>query len=361
MFNLFRFLRKTKDPIYWGKGAEPTKPNPQKDYLHIEVAASMQPALWQEKKPEDFISYPIKDQGTTSSCVAQKYAKQLEIDEYSENDVYRILSPHSIYPFGYVPPNGGMDNHAASKIVVNQGATLEVLFNSNGLSEEQMRDASGYKNDAKQVALIYKPDSIVFVQPNIETIASILFTYQRNGIKKGVGMVVVGFDNGTWLSPFPLPKPVGRPWFHAVTGTDFGLINGKKYISFDNSWGTYIGMGGKQFLSEDYFNAGFVIDADYTINLPDNWRDNIKSLPKPSYKWEKDLGIGSSGYDVLMLQKALQYLGMFPPDDNVLSASGVFYGLTRAGVMQFQIKYGIEPATGYFGPKTRALFNEMFK
>ena len=356
--NLFYFLKKVKDPIHFGKGAAPTKSNPLKDYSHVEVAGAMQPAVWVEKDPASFATYPIKNQQNTYSCVAQSYAKELEIDEYSENGIYRILSPHSIYPFGFVAPGGGMDNHAASSIVVNKGATLEYLFPSEGLTEEQMRSTAGYGSDAQQVALIYKPSAIMFLNPDIETIASILYSFQQAGKKKGVGVVVTGYNNGTWLSAYPSPNVVGEPWSHKVVATDFGLINGKKYISIDNSWGG-VGMGGKQFIGEDYFNAGLVTDADYPINLPDNWRDNT-TIPKPSYVWNTDLTIGSTGQDVLMLQRALQYLGMFPPDDNILQATGKFFGLTRAGVQEAQIKYGL-PATGVFGPQTRALFNEMFK
>ena len=358
---MFTFLKRIKDPVNFGKGANQTQPNPLKDYSHAEVAGATQPAVWIEKKPEDFMTYPIKNQSTSSACVAFKYSKQAEIDELSENGQYRILSPRSIYPFGFLP-GGGMNDYTASSIVVNKGITLESLLPSDGMNESQMENASDYLIDAKQIALVYKPDKVIFAQQDIETIASILYTYQQQNIKKGVGIIVQGFNNGTWLSQYPQPTSSGANWYHGVVATDFGLINGQKFISIDNSWGTNVGMGGKQFLSESYLSAsGMLTAVDYTINLPDDWRDNATTLPKPSYQWNIDLTIGASNNDVLMLQRALQYLGMFPPDDNVIKATGYFGGLTRAGVQEFQIKYNIQPSDGYFGPITRNQFNTMFK
>lgn len=66
-----------------------------------------------------------------------------------------------------------------------------------------------------------------------------------------------------------------------------------------------------------------------------------------SYKFAKDLTVGSRGADVTALQNML---GISP-------ATGYFGSLTKAAVAKFQLSKGIAPAAGYFGPKTRAVAN----
>ena len=65
------------------------------------------------------------------------------------------------------------------------------------------------------------------------------------------------------------------------------------------------------------------------------------------YNFAKDLTVGSRGADVTALQNML---GVSP-------ATGYFGPLTKAAVVKFQLEKGISPAAGYFGPKTRAMAN----
>lgn len=63
----------------------------------------------------------------------------------------------------------------------------------------------------------------------------------------------------------------------------------------------------------------------------------------------RDLTVGSRGADVTSLQNAL---GVSP-------ATGYFGPITRAAVAKYQSDNGISPAVGYVGPKTRAALNSM--
>lgn len=67
-----------------------------------------------------------------------------------------------------------------------------------------------------------------------------------------------------------------------------------------------------------------------------------------------DLFYGSTGTDVAALQD-------FLTDQEVYSGpiSGNFYSLTQSAVRRFQAAQNIQPSTGYFGPKTRAVVNAM--
>jgi hypothetical protein len=62
----------------------------------------------------------------------------------------------------------------------------------------------------------------------------------------------------------------------------------------------------------------------------------------------RDLTIGSTGYDVFVLQRILIRKGFLAPD----LATGGFYSRTAFAVALYQKSMGITP-TSYFGPKTR--------
>jgi peptidoglycan hydrolase-like protein with peptidoglycan-binding domain len=80
------------------------------------------------------------------------------------------------------------------------------------------------------------------------------------------------------------------------------------------------------------------------------------------YTFIRDLGIGMSGPDVQALQQLLNLAGF------TIVATGAgspgqegtqFGSLTKAALIRFQKANGIAPATGYFGPKTRAFVANM--
>lgn len=82
------------------------------------------------------------------------------------------------------------------------------------------------------------------------------------------------------------------------------------------------------------------------------------------YTFSRSLTVGSRGTDVMNLQKALN---MISPDTKVASTgagspgneTSYFGPATRAAVSKFQVKYGISPTAGYFGPITMAKINSM--
>ncbi len=69
-----------------------------------------------------------------------------------------------------------------------------------------------------------------------------------------------------------------------------------------------------------------------------------------------DLTVGASGNSVVVLQQALVAQGYLVMPSGV--AMGYFGSLTKAAVMRWQAAHGV-PATGYFGPLSRAKFNGM--
>lgn len=85
------------------------------------------------------------------------------------------------------------------------------------------------------------------------------------------------------------------------------------------------------------------------------------------HKWESDLADGDgesgAGRDVLSLQTALTLEGLYPPPaklKNDCGLTGYFGPCTEKSVRAFQEKYGIYPAEGFVGEKTRAKLNEIY-
>ncbi len=77
-----------------------------------------------------------------------------------------------------------------------------------------------------------------------------------------------------------------------------------------------------------------------------------------SFTFTRDLGIGSTGADVTMLQRFLVEKGF------LVIPSGVAYGefgqLTKTALARYQVAGGITPADGYFGALTRIRVNNLF-
>ena len=75
----------------------------------------------------------------------------------------------------------------------------------------------------------------------------------------------------------------------------------------------------------------------------------LSVIPDPS-TFTRDLSYGSSGPDVKGLQELLGFAGEVIP----AGPTGYFGAQTQAALASYQRKNGIKPASGYFGPITRA-------
>lgn len=341
-----------------GETARPTDFLKPESPRHEEIAGAFSPAKWVEKNQVGgFATYPKRDQKSKSDCTCYTAAKLLSIDELSEGGIWREFSPDSVYPY-LVVPTGGANSVQVLNFVKERGMTLEHLYASDSLTEDEARKSDKIPVDAKQVGLIYKPSAVVECAADFETIASIIENYRLSGKKKGVGITIIGSQNGTWLNPFPMPpSQPNNVWFHKVTVTDFGLIDGKKYLSIDNSWGERAGLRGQQFIGEDY--QKYIYGGVYTVNMPDDWLSSgSTSAVPPKHQWASDLLVGSSGPDVLALQQALQSMGMFPVS-KIIQPTGAYYGVTKKGVELFQAAFGL-PVTGVVDAVTRAKLNSIF-
>lgn len=70
--------------------------------------------------------------------------------------------------------------------------------------------------------------------------------------------------------------------------------------------------------------------------------------------FDSDLKYGSTGSKVLELQEFLAAQGVYTGP-----ITGNFYSLTLAGVKAFQAANNVSPVSGYFGPLTRGVANDL--
>lgn len=304
---------------------------------------------WEEKSI--WRSFPIFNQDSSDSCVAQTVAKLLGVENYLEEKKFIKFSARDIYSQGYLS-NGGMYYRKGMKIGYKVGATLEQLMLSDNKNEGEMRKADDRTFSLTSIADMFKGGSYIAISLKIDDIANII----SQGKAVAIG---VRFDSGDFRHALIKTK-YGGEYGHAITGVDFTLYKGKKAIIFDNSWGKDWGKKGQGILTEDNFDG--VVSAWYYEDLSNKTEDG--KTKKPNYEFTKKLVIGDREDAVAKLQEALKYEGCFPID---IPCTGYFGGITREAVKKFQYKYNVasekelEEVDGMIvGPATRAKLNELF-
>ena len=363
MFNFWFFKKKDNIPENPGWVRDPVD---HQDYRHEEILGSLAVVPWQEIDPKPEPMFPIKNQDRSSSCVGQTVSKTLGVVGYYENGIYRDLSAR--FPYAQRTNQGlGMYMREAMEFGIKIGCPLEQILPSQNLSEEEMNKKSDIVVDVKQVALVYKAKSYLYCNLTFDNIAALL--QQKIPVAIGVAGTNEGWVNTNgWVRP---PKPGEEVWYHAMMiapenkkGQNFGLINGKKTLIVDNSWGVASSSGyrGQVFFTEEYLPS--IRWNFYFLGLPDDWRDKEpENIEKPKASFDHDLFYGlKQDIHVISLQKCLKWYGTFPKN---LPETGNYYGITTEAVESFQLNEGIakadEAGYGRCGPKTREVLNKIFK
>jgi hypothetical protein len=295
---------------------------------------------------------PVKDQNGSGSCGGQAWSYYAEVLEAVSSKTFEERSAKFIYAQTYVPGGGsyGRDN---CEIFVKQGVareeTLPSYENGNPPSELFMTRSQDILASTRQDAKL----SMALSYANVDSIIDQVAQAIRDN--KGVVLGVRGQNNGTWVSPYPVP-PTSFEWGHWVYAGKAKMINGVKHIGFLNSWGIGVGDLGWQWLSEDWFktNIGGAL-AIFSV-----WTQVFNSVPVPPtfhHVFSVNMKLGDKGPEVVALQKVLQIEGLFPAS---VPTTGYFGNITQASVAKFQQKNNITPTAGYCGPKTRGKLNEKY-
>lgn len=311
------------------------------DFQHEELAGANIPN-WKEKT--EFKKYPMKNQDGSLSCVGQATAKMLGILQKE----YTNLSPKFIYTRRANYPNGGMWLPNALNIAVKEGSCLEETLPSDFKPESFMNDKTQETPECAIEAKKYKGKAFFEIKNiSMNALAEVL----EQGYPLLLGF---RFDYDEWTE-IPTVNPNSKnSCGHGVTGTDYGILLGKKVISIDDSWGPYTGKGGQRFITEEFLKAKCFF-AGYIMPVTKQEEET-----EFHYKWEKYMvfnGINNRD-DVKAMQTALRILGLFPLEARI---DGLYGPITRKAVSDFQKKYLPSNNKGIqAGPKTIAKLNEMF-
>ncbi len=326
----------------------------EKDYKFEEIVVTANSVNWVEKPQSEWRKFPIYDQDGSNSCVAQTLAKILGIMYWLKNQCYVHFSATHIYQRRANRPGPGMLGVNAFEIA-RDGVTLEELVPSQKMNDSQMDGVviPKYKIDVGSIFKIPK-----YIQPpigDIETIASII---QTTG--KGV-MVWFYFQSDEWIDTPEVKNPTLNLYSantikHSITAVDYGLVNGKKSIISDESWGNKYGINGQRVITEDFFKK-----RNWFAAYPMNFCFE-EEKEKPKYIFENDLQFGMQGLkDIVALQDCLKYENLFPTN---VESTGTFGAITKVAVEKFQEKYDIahagEPGYGRVGPKSREKLNQIY-
>ena len=364
MFNIFRRFRRQQ--LENGIIADPRPPEVKgKDYQTEEVLKSS-PVEWREwskvnpEIEEALGYYQIFNQDGSSSCLANAVALALGIENYLEEGKFIKLSARDIYTRRKNKPNKGMYFQDAMDIGYKYGATLHNFLLSDGKNEEQMNKRNDYLPSYGEVAKVFKGGNYFWVKKTIEEIA-----YMLNIEKKPVVMGVK-FGPKEWGRQEPKILGSHAPYGHGITALPQGAFNykGKKTILIQDSWGINSGWNGRRFVSEDWFKANRIIGALAFKKLSNVWRSKEKKEEKPKHTFEKDLVFGMKNEDVVVLQKCLKYLELFPINTE---STGFYFNITAKAVYDFQVKYQVASKEELdslqgkrVGEKTRGKLNMLF-
>lgn len=298
----------------------------------------------------------IRNQNGSSQCMAYSGAKQLGVNEMKENGAFVNLSPTFIYR-KRANPTDGMFMQDLLDLMTTIGSPKDTWFPCDNMTDAQIEKAPEPNMETLIEALKYRGKSYV------QTPA-----FNINGLAQGVDtvgscIIIIRCNINEWTSkPFIDPEKTKADWNvnHGVVCLQYGLIDGKKYVLVEDSWGWSKSPAGQRWISEDFikermFGGGYVFD----LTTP--------AIVKPKYNFKVNLKKGMVSSDVKMLQKILILEGCLPEAD-ANTGWGIFGQRTLNAVIKLQEKYRAEilqpsnltKGTGYVGSATRAFLNKKY-
>lgn len=303
----------------------------QKDW-HKDLATSIS-LNWIEKDFDEIPVFPVRDQDGSGSCVAQSLALILGIENFLEEKRFVEFSAKDIYTRRSNKDTMGMMGVEALEIARKYGCTLEALIPSQKQGESEINTIDRKTSD-EEIAKIFKIKDYYQLPFSIEQIATIMESGRKNGVAKPL-MVWFMFPRKEWTAIPELSKSNYDMVHHSVTAIDYGILNGKRGLFTQDSWGLHNSTeGGLRFISEDYLKR--MTFCAYINDLPNDHQNE-----KPNI-FTRVLRCGSRGDDVKELQKLLK-----------INADGIFGRQTEKAVKSFQLENGLV-ADGIVGQKTIA-------
>jgi hypothetical protein len=321
------------EPIYNGARDTQTSDQKARNYSQTEFVSGPAPVTWVEKPQASWRKFSQRDQDSSGMCVVMTEATErgiLALQKYSE---WLDFSSSFLYQQRKYPTLAGCTSEDVYSIFPKIGDVFE-----KDMPSQLMNDVAAmavprlpYFSDVAKVFTAVR----IQLPIDFETVAS---TVQQTG--KGV-MCWFHFSHDEWTAtPQVLPQPTTSG--HSVTVVDFTLVQGKKYLVIQDSWSLPLSMNGLRLISEEYFAARCFL-ASYLMNF------QLQASAAP-------LCPHFDG-SIVSAQECFKWEGFFPLNIADVENWG---NITRAACIKFQIKYGITPAAGNFGPITKAKLLELY-
>lgn len=327
-----------------------------KDYRFAEIVSAIEPVNWIEKPQNTWRKFPIFNQNGSGSCVAQTLRKLYGVYIWLNTGVYVDISASHIYQRRSNKPGTGMSGTNAFDIA-QKGTTLEQFAPSEKMNDAQM-DNIKVLPFMEKIGETFKLGTYITVSPtDIDTVASII---QKTG--KAV-MVWFYFTYPEWTNTPTVLDPnlnLSAPSTlrHSVAAVDFTLVNGKKALIIDESWGLGTALDGQRIITEDFFKARNWFAAHFQ-----NFAFEQVS-EKPKYTFTTPLEFGSTSADVKALQNILKYENLYPTN---VESTGYYGSITAAGVLKWQTQHNVAPASELVplagrrvGTKTVTALNQIY-
>jgi hypothetical protein len=220
--------------------------------------------------------------------------------------------------------------HDVFEIVKKNGTTTEERIKSQNLNsdakmEELAKNWTDYDNF---IAETYGIEAYTIIQDfqNIDVLAG--------HIEAGRPVMIFLYAEVNEFGEYPEIKnpnlDINKAYIrHSITGIDFGLIKGKKYIKAEDS--AHFNKKSVRYLDEAFlkrvYAAGVMFDRNNDV------------LPKKiKHNFTRDLVMGERSEDVKVLQDILKVEGFFP----VATDSTGYYGvITQRAVEKYQQHYKV--------------------
>lgn len=290
------------------------------------------PVNWVPKTFDEIPKFPVRNQDGSGTCVMQTGALICGIENFLEEGKFIEFSV-DLYNFK-TTAGAGMVGVEALDLLKKKGLTLEVLIPSMNMGESEIAKLKRSISD-DEIAKIFRLKDYWQLPFSVDNIATTMENGRKNIVAKPI-MVWFQFPRAEWDSKPQVSSSNYDIVRHSVTARDYGIVDGKKGIFIQDSWGLHsTTVNGLRFISEDYLKERMIFCA-YVNDLPNNWQENQSS----DTIIKRILRIGSKGDDVKELQKLLN-----------LSQDGIFGKNTEKAVKIFQTARKLV-SDGVVGPQT---------
>lgn len=244
----------------YGKGAI-ASPLKRKDYrLEFLASATVLPEEYEIK-----FGGEIKNQGKSSSCVAQGLSYYAEVLNWLETGQWISLSPRDLYSKIF-QPEGGAYVDDGLKVLMNDGIALEsdapsYFPNGNPPSEEFMRKREDITAEESETAHNY------MIRKYLTWDNKSVYWFKQ-AISQGQGCVAISWGNNYIWQDGDIELPFSNDqmdWLHLVYFC--GWSDKKKVFKIVNSWNGW-GEQGFGWLPYSYVEKGYLTNPKTMVDVP---------------------------------------------------------------------------------------------